>query len=440
LHVQEGLTIHGFEEIAKKWHKFYKGKISVNLKHPIRSYHDFAIVYTPGVAEPSKEIFKDPDKVFDYTNKPNFVAVVSDGSRVLGLGNIGPHGSLPVLEGKAVLFKYLADVDAFPVALDTQDPDEIIAAVKWMSPTFGGINLEDIASPKCFYVLEKLVEELDIFVWHDDQQGTATVILAGVINALKLVGKKISEIQIAMIGAGAAGLPTTKLLVEAGAQPGNIFVVDRGGILNTRRFPDLNKYKQEVAGVTNKEEREGGIAEAIKGVDLTISISKPGPGVITKEMVSSMADDAIVFALANPVPEISPKEAKEGGARIVATGRSDYPNQVNNSLGFPAIIRGSLDVMAPTINVDMQIAAAEELARFSEGKGISEDYITPKMSEFDVFPLEAAAVARAAIKSGMARIKVDPDEILEDTQRRVEKYHKILNIITKEGLFDRFPE
>lgn len=412
----------------------------MNLKHPIRSYRDFAIVYTPGVAEPCNEIFKDPDKVFDYTNKPNFVAVVSDGSRVLGLGNIGAHGSLPVLEGKAVLFKYLADVDAFPVALGTQNPDDIITAVKWLSPTFAGINLEDIASPKCFYVLERLIDELDIFVWHDDQQGTATVILAGVINALKLVGKKINEIQIAIIGAGAAGLPTVKLLVDTGARPGNVFIVDSGGILNTRRLPDLNEYKQRMAKQTNKEEREGGIAEAMRGVDLTISISKPGPGVITKDMVASMADDAIVFALANPVPEISPPEAKKGGARIVATGRSDYPNQVNNSLGFPAIIRGSLDVLAPTINVDMQIAAAEELAKFSEEKGITEDYITPTMSEFDVFPREAAAVARAAIKTGMARIKVDPDEILRDTQRRVEKYHKVLAIMTKEGLFDRFPD
>ncbi|MEI6155527.1 MAG: NADP-dependent malic enzyme, partial [Deltaproteobacteria bacterium] len=356
---------------AMKMHPFYKGKIEVVPKCVIRDIKDFAIWYTPGVAEPCMDIYRDPDKVFQHTNKANMVGIVTDGTRVLGLGDIGPMAALPVMEGKALLFKYLGGVDAFPICLDTKDPDEIIRTVKIISPAFGGINLEDIANPKCFYVLDRLRAEASIPVWHDDQQGTAAVTLAGLINALKVVKKKIEDVKITMIGIGAANVCITKMIIKAGADPKKFLVVDSKGILSRKRddIKATHKEKLEFCQMTNAENRDGDIEEAMRGQDVVIALSKPGPDTIKKEWISQMADDAIVFVCANPIPEIWPWEAKEAGARVVATGRSDFPNQVNNSVGFPAIFRGTLDVMARTITDEMCIAAAYELAKCAEDKG-----------------------------------------------------------------------
>jgi len=426
-------------DIAVKWHGFYRGKIGTNIKVPITSLNDFSYWYTPYVADVCRAIKADEHRQYELTNKSNLVAVVTDGTRILGLGDIGPKAGMPVMEGKALIFKYLGDVDAFPICLDTKDEDQIIQAIKWIAPTFGGINLEDIDSPKCFKILRELTKQLDIFVWHDDQQGTATVILAGLINALKVTGKKIGEIQTAIIGAGAAGIPTARLLIEAGTRQENIIMVDSKGILYDGR-PDMDKWKAGIAKVTNGERRTGGTKEAIKDSDVVIGISKPGPGVITKEMVQSMASNPIVFALANPTPEILPNDAKEAGAKLVATGRSDFPNQVNNSIGFPAILRGALDVHAKTINTEMMIEAAEEVAKFAEEKGLTEDYIVPRMTEFEMYPREAAAIARAAIRTGVARVRVDPKKIQEDTLRRIMANKRINDLLMKEDFIKPFPQ
>ncbi len=367
------------------------------------------------------EIVDDPNKVYEYTNKWNTVAIVSDGSRTLGLGNIGAIAALPVMEGKALLFKYLGGVDAFPIVISEQDPDRMVEIVKAISPSFGGINLEDISTPKCFYVLERLQQELDIPVWHDDQQGTATATLAALFNALKLVGKDLSDVRIAIIGAGAANIATVRLLKAAGADMRKMYVVDSRGILHRDR-KDLeekknqNPYKWQLCLETNGECRKGGIAEALRGVDVVIAASKPGPGVIKKEWIAEMNDDAIVFAEANPTPEIWPWEAKEAGARVVGTGRSDFPNQINNSLVFPAVFRGVLCVRARKIVDDMCIAAAKALAEYAERKGISEDYVIPKMTESNVFPEVATAVAMKAIELGLARIKFSEEEVFEKVE------------------------
>jgi len=417
--------------MAMKLHPFYKGKVEVCLKAPVRSFDDFAIWYTPGVAEPCKAIKKHPLDVYIHTNRWNAIAVVSDGSRVLGLGNIGPEAGLPVMEGKSLLFKYLGGVDAFPLCIATEDPDEIITFVKWITPSVGGINLEDIAQPKCFYILDTLRRESEIPIWHDDQQGTATVVTAGLINALKLVGKKISEATIALIGSGASNIAAIRVLDAAGANPRNFFVTDSKGILHPGRTDIKEKYpeKWHVALTTNAEGREGGNTEALKDVDVCIAASKPGPGTLTKEQISQMNDDAIVFALANPVPEIWPWEAKEAGARVVSTGRSDFPNQVNNSLGFPGIFRGTLDVRATTITDEMCIAAASELAKTAEDKGLREDYIIPTMDEWEVFPREAVAVGMKAIEQGVARVKMSRQELYEQAEeiiRRARSQTKLL--------------
>ncbi|MCD6129315.1 NADP-dependent malic enzyme, partial [Candidatus Bipolaricaulota bacterium] len=393
---------------APAWHAFYRGKLGVALKCAITDYQDFGIWYTPGVAQPCREIAQSPEKVFEYTNKGNFVAVVSDGTRVLGLGDIGPEAALPVMEGKAILFKYLGGVDAFPVTIDTKDPDELIQAVKWIAPAFGGINLEDISSPKCFYVLDRLRKELEIPVWHDDQQGTASIVLAGVLNALKVVGKDPKKVTYAVIGAGAANIAFVRVLLTYGVPAGNVIMVDSKGILHPGREDleakkDENPYKWDYANRTNAERRTGGIKEALEGADVCVAASKPGPGTIKPEWVAGMAKDAIVFACANPIPEIWPWEAKEAGARIIGTGRSDFPNQINNSLGFPGIFRGTLDVFARTITDEMAIAAAEAIAQTAEEKGLSEEYIVPTMAEWEVFINEAVAVAKKAIEQGVAR-------------------------------------
>jgi malate dehydrogenase (oxaloacetate-decarboxylating) len=434
-------------EDAMKLHPFYRGKIEVNPKACVRSFDDFAIWYTPGVAAPCKEIAKDKELVFKYTNKWNAVAVVSDGTRVLGLGNIGPEAGLPVMEGKAMLFKYLGGVDAYPICLDTRDPDEIIKTVKLLKPSFGGINLEDIEKPKCFYILDTLRAdpEMDIPVWHDDQQGTATIVVAGAINALKLVGKKMKDAAISMVGAGAANIAISRVLIAAGATKGNIIMVDSQGILNAQR-KDLEKDKEynplkwDMAVNSNKEQRSGTIKDALKGADICIAASKPGPGVITPDEIKGMADKSIVFATANPVPEIWPWEAKEAGAYIVATGRSDFANQINNSLGFPGIFRGTLDVMAKTITDEMCIAAALELAQTAEDKGIHEEYIVPTMDEWEVFPREAVAVGSKAIEQGIARRKVSRQTLMEEAMAIIKKSRGQTQLLMEKGYITEAPE
>ena len=421
-----------WKKIASKYHPFYRGKVEVIPKCAIRSLADMAIWYTPGVAEPCREIEKNKDLVYDYTSKWNYVAVVSDGTRVLGLGDIGAEAGMPVMEGKALLFKYLGGVDAFPICLATKDPDEIITACKWLEPSFGGINLEDISKPKCFYILEKLRKEMNIPVWHDDQQGTAAVILSGLINALKVVGKKMDEVSVSMIGTGSANTRTAYVLMDAGVKPGNIIMADSKGILHSNRTDVKDSYKWDFCLKTNSEGRTGENPEAMKSTDVCIATSKPGPGTIKKEWVSVMADDAILFSCANPIPEIWPWEAKEAGARIVATGRADFPNQINNSLGFPAIFRGTLDVRANTITDEMCIAAAKELAKFAEDKGIHEEYIVPKMTEWEVFPREAVAVGMKAIEQGIARIKLSEKELYEKAEKIIKRSREVTELLMKE--------
>ncbi len=422
---------------AMRLHPFYRGKIEVIPKCRIRDFNDFAIWYTPGVAAPCKEIYADKEKAYDMTNKWNFVAIISDGSRVLGLGDIGPEAGLPVMEGKALLYKYLGGVDAFPICLDTKNPEEIIQAVKWLQPTFGGINLEDISHPKCFHILETLRREMEIPVWHDDQQGTACVTVAGLLNAVKIVGKKMEDIKIALIGAGAANIAIARLIVTAGVRSENIVAVDSKGILHKDRGDRdtlKTKYKEKwhLCETTNQKGIKGDIPEAMEGADVVISASKPGPGVIKKEWVETMAEDAIVFAEANPIPEIWPWEAAEAGARIIATGRSDFPNQVNNSLGFPGIFRGALDIRATKITDEMCIEAAKELAKVAEDHGLSEDYIIPNMDQWEVFPREAVAVGSKGIEQGVARVKASAEVRFKQAEEIIKKTRAEVQTLMKE--------
>ncbi len=430
---------------AMRMHPFYRGKIQTAPKCVIRGLDDFAIWYTPGVAAPCRAIHEDAEQVYEHTNKGNTVAVVSDGTRVLGLGDIGPLAGMPVMEGKALIFKYLGGVDAVPICLDTKDPYRIILAVKWMQPSFGGINLEDISQPKCFRVLDMLRTDPDVNipVWHDDQQGTATVILAGVINALKVVGKEMSEAKFAVIGTGAANVATLRLLLASGVPFGHIIACDSKGILHPER-EDIQQRKVEfvdkwrICQNSNAEGRRGGVEEALRGADVCIAASKPGPGTILPEWVEGMADDAILFACANPIPEIWPWEAREAGARIVGTGRSDFANQINNSLGFPAIFRGVLDVRARTITDEMAIAAAEELARCAEEKGLDEENIVPKMSEWEVFPREAVAVAMKAQEQGVARLSLSRDELLSKATSIIKQAQDMTHFLMEKGLIPHF--
>jgi len=421
---------------AMRLHPFFRGKIQTAPKCVIRGIDDFAIWYTPGVAAPCRAIHEDQGLVYEHTNKGNTVAVVSDGTRVLGLGDIGPWAGLPVMEGKALIFKYLGGVDAVPICLDTKDPYRIMLAVKLIQPSFGGINLEDISQPKCFRVLDMLRTdpEIKIPVWHDDQQGTATVILAGVINALKVVGKRMEEATFAVIGTGAANVATMRLLLASGVPFGNIIACDSKGILHPER-EDIERRKIEfvdkwrVCQNSNAAGRRGGPPEAMRGADVCIAASKPGPGTILPEWIKGMTEEAIVFACANPIPEIWPWEAKEAGARVVGTGRSDFPNQTNNSLGFPAIFRGVLDVRATTITDEMAIAAAEELARCAEERGLDEDHILPTMADWEVFPREAAAVGMKAQEQGVARLSFSHNELLaiaKDTIRQAQDMTRFL--------------
>lgn len=420
---------------AMKLHPFYQGKVEVVPKCAIRTFEDFGIWYTPGVAEPCKAIKENKERVYEMTNKWNNVAVVSDGTRVLGLGDIGPEAGMPVMEGKALLFKYLGGVDAFPVCLATKDAEDIIKTVKIIAPCFGGINLEDIEQPKCFYILDRLRKEMEIPVWHDDQQGTAAVTLAGLINALKLVGKKKDLVSIAMLGAGAANICAAKILIKAGIKQGNIIMADSKGILNNDRkeLEKTHPEKWDICLNTNSENRSGGVAEALKGADVCIAASKPGPGTIKKEWIANMNDNAIVFVMANPIPEIWPWEAKEAGAKIVATGRSDFPNQVNNSLGFPGIFRGALDVRAKTITDEMCIAASYELAKCAEDRGLQEEKIIPTMDDWDVFPREATAVALKAIEQGVARRKLSREELYEQATGIIKRARDITKFSMEKG-------
>jgi len=421
--------------LAMKYHPFYGGKIEVIPKCPVRDFQDFAIWYTPGVAEPCRDIQKNPEQVYNHTNKWNTIAIITDGTRVLGLGDIGPEAGLPVMEGKALLFKYLGGVDAVPICLNTKDPNEIIQAVKWLTPSFGGINLEDISQPKCFTILDQLRKDVEIPVWHDDQQGTATIVTAGAINALKVVGKKMNQASVAMVGAGAANIAISRVLIATGIDAGNIVMVDSKGILHSGRTDLEEKYPEKwaVALKSNREGKTGGIKEAMKGADMVIGASRPGPDVITKDMVKGMADDAIVFATANPIPEIWPWDAKGAGARVVATGRSDFPNQINNSLGFPGIFRGALDVRAKTITDEMCIGAALEVAKTAEDKGLREDYIVPTMDDWEVFPREALAVGTKAMEQGVARIKVSRSDLYATAEGMIRRARGMTQLLMKKG-------
>ena len=428
---------------AMQLHPFYRGKVETVLKCCVRSFQDFAIWYTPGVAAPCKAIQADPELVYEYTNKWNTVAVVSDGTRVLGLGDIGPKAGLPVMEGKALLYKYLGGVDGVPIMVDTKDPDAIINLVLMLQPGWGGVNLEDLSQPKCFRILDTLREKAEIPIWHDDQQGTATVTLAGLINALKVVGKRMEDVSIAFVGSGASNVACSRLIFGWGANPANCYMVDTKGILGKHR-KDLEMRKAEfvdkwkLCNITNAERREGGIPEAMVGVDVLVALSQPGPGIVRPEWVRSMAKDAIVIAAANPVPEIWPWEAKEAGAAVVATGRSDFDNQVNNSLGFPGIFRGTLDVRARTITDEMCFAAAKALADHV-GDKLSDTHILPTMDDWEVFPREAAAVGMKAIEQGLARKVLSYDELYAQAHQIIKRSRDLTHMMMDEN-FIPLPE
>ena len=380
-----------YNEMSLRLHEEHGGKLEVVSKVPVKCRDDLSTAYTPGVAEPCRKISAKKSDVYKYTAKKNLVAVVTDGTAMLVLGEIGPEAAMPVMEGKAILFKEFAGVDAFPICLDTKDTEEIIETVKRIAPGFGGINLEDISAPRCFEIERRLKEELDIPVFHDDQHGTAIVVAAGLINALKLVGKTMEEVRIVINGAGSAGISIAKLLLEFGA--GNVVLVDRQGAVS-RDEEWLNSAQRAMAEVTNPQNERGPLAEIIKGKDVFIGVS--APNVVTAEMVSTMERDAIVFAMANPVPEIMPEEAKKGGARVVATGRSDYPNQINNVLVFPGIFRGALDALATDITEEMKLAAAKAIAGIVKDEELKEDYIIPGAFHPEVAKVVAEQVARVA--------------------------------------------
>ena len=387
------------EESLKK-HAEWKGKIEVIAVPPVQTKDDLSLAYTPGVAEPCLAIQADPQMSYELTRRHNLCAVITDGSAVLGLGDIGPEAGMPVMEGKCVLFKSFGDVDAFPLCIRTHDVDEFVNAVWLMSGSFGGINLEDIAAPRCFEIEAKLKEKCDIPIFHDDQHGTAVITLAGLTNALKVVGKDIGEIRVAMNGAGAAAIAICRLLLSAGVK--DVTLCDRTGLIYEGREQGMNAIKEEMAKITNPRRLQGTLADSMKDADVFIGVS--APGAVTQDMVRSMAKDPIIFACANPTPEIFPDEAKAAGARVVSTGRSDYPNQINNVLAFPGIFRGAFDVRARDINEEMKLAAAHALAELVDPAELNEDYIIPAAFDPRVAPAVAKAVAEAARKSGVARI------------------------------------
>lgn len=432
------------DDEAVRLHEFYGGKVQTALKVPIRP-GDFSYWYTPGVAAPCRVIQADPSAVYRLTNKSNLIAVVSDGSRVLGLGNIGPHAGLPVMEGKALLFKYLGGVDAVALCLGTQDEREFIRTVQLLEPSFGAINLEDIAQPRCFRVLRELRESMTIPVWHDDQQGTATALLAGLLGALRVVGRKIESIRIAMIGMGAANFSVYRLLKASGVRPEAIIACDSRGTLYRRRddietmekaYPEKWAVSQE----SNPAEVSGGIDQALRGADVCIAFSRSDPSLIRPEWVRTMAKDSIVFACANPNPEIWPWDAKQAGARIVATGRGDFPNQVNNCVAFPGIFRGILDAQAKAITDDVALAAAAELAAIAEERGLSDEAIIPSMSDPEVAPRVAAATAMKAQELGLARVRKTREEYLKAAASRIANSREMLRSLVDSGAIRNVPE
>ena len=395
-----------YKQIALQKHEEWNGKLEVVSRAPLQTKEDLSTAYTPGVAAPCLEIAKDPEKAYVYTRKNNLVAVVSDGSAVLGLGNIGGLAGMPVMEGKCVLFKEFGDVDAFPICVRSKDVDEIVNAIYLISGSFGGINLEDIAAPRCFEIEKKLKEKCDIPIFHDDQHGTAVIVAAGLINSLKLVHKKLDEIKVVMNGAGAAGIAIAKHLLNMGVK--DITLCDSKGII-CKGDPRLNAVKQEMAEITNLSHLEGSLADAMKGADVFLGIS--AAGCVSEEMVKSMAKDPILFAMANPTPEIMPDIAKKAGAAVVGTGRSDFPNQINNVLAFPGIFRGALDCRASDINEEMKVAAVYAIANLIDEKDLRADYVVPDAFDPRVAHAVAAAVAKAAMETGVARVKVDPEVV-----------------------------
>ena len=431
-----------FSELAIKYSKEYQGKIQTMLKVPVRSLEDFSVWYTPGVAAVSLEIAKDKELSFDMTWRWNTVAIVTDGTRVLGLGNVGPEASLPVMEGKGLIFKYLGGVDAIPIPINVHEKEQIASIVKAIEPAFGGINLEDIESPKCFYLLETLRKEMNIPVWHDDQLGTAGATLAGLLNALKLTGRNERDTKIVVVGSGAANIATIKLFDSAGFDIGNIIAVDSHGVLHAER-EDMdvlmkdNPWKYDLGIRTNRKRITGDIQNALEGADVLIAASKPGPGTIKGEWIKKMEKRAIVFALANPVPEIWPSEAKENGAEIVGTGRSDFPNQVNNSLVFPGVFRGALDARVRKISEPMIVEASRELALFAEEKGLTEDYILPTMQEWEVFPRIAAAIAEEGVKENLARVKMSKKEYYERAKKIISSNREMIEKMMDENLIKK---
>ena len=429
---------------ALRLHPFYRGKMQVLPKCPVRGLDDFAIWYTPGVAAPCLAIKEDPALVWDYTNRANAVAIVTDGTRVLGLGDIGPEAGLPVMEGKALLFKYLGGVDAFPVCLDTRDPEEIIRTVAILQPSFGAVNLEDIAQPKCFRILDRLRSTMRIPVWHDDQQGSATVLLAGLMNALKVVGKDLNRVHLVLVGFGAANVSVYRLLKAAGVDPGAIVACDRGGVLHRGRV-DLERNqthfpeKWQACEESNGAGLTGGVADALRGADACIAFSSSGPGVIDPAWIRDMAHDPVVFACANPVPEIWPWDAKAAGAAVVATGRSDFPNQLNNSLGFPGIFRGVLDVRASTITDGMAMAAARSLADYAEEHRLEPDRILPTMEDWEIYPRIAAATAIQAQREGVATLQADEADLLKSARNIIAQARQATDTLYRNGLIPTVP-
>ncbi len=381
-------------------HRAKKGKVAIASKMPVNSMADLALAYTPGVAEPCREIGRNKDAIYDVTSKGNMVAVITDGTAVLGLGDIGPDAALPVMEGKSILFKRFADIDAFPICINSKEVDEIVRTSALIASSFGGVNLEDIAAPRCFEVEKKLQELCDIPIFHDDQHGTAVIVLSGILNALKVVGKKLETVKIVMTGAGAAGTAICKFLMSTGAK--NVILCDRSGAIYEGRTEHMNWAKEEIAKTSNPNREKGSVADVIKNADVYLGLS--GPGIINGDMVKTMAPKAIIFAMANPTPEIYPDEALAAGAAVVATGRSDFPNQINNCLGFPGIFRGALDVRASVINEEMKLAAAHALAALVPENELRADRIITEVMDDRVVPAIAKAVAEAARKTGVARI------------------------------------
>jgi malate dehydrogenase (oxaloacetate-decarboxylating) len=408
------MKIMDLKETALKFHKDNKGKIALHCKVPVKTREDMTLAYTPGVAAPCLEINKEYDTIYDYTSKGNWVAIVTNGTAVLGLGDIGAGAGLPVMEGKAVLFKAFGGVDAFPICLDTKDVDKIVEAVKLMEPTFGGVNLEDIKAPECFEVENRLKKVSNIPIFHDDQHGTAVVSLDALINALKLVNKKFEDIRIVINGAGAAGIAIIKLLIKIGTK--EVIMCDTKGAIYEGRPEGMNKYKDEMAAITNRGKLKGSLKDVMQGADVFIGVS--APNCVSQDMVRSMNKDSIIMAMANPNPEIQPGLALEAGARVVCTGRSDFPNQVNNVLAFPGIFRGALDVRASEINDEMKIAAATAIAELVTDADLKEDFVIPEPFDLRIAPKVAACVAKAAIDTGVARLRdVTPEWVAEHTRQ-----------------------